>query len=390
VTAGFSRDPSLERLRRRRSEKWRTYSADVLPAFVAEMDFELAPPVAAALHEAINIGDCGYASVRELPPVFCEYAARAFDLRLDPNRIFTVPDVMAGVEQALHVLTPPGSAIVINPPVYPPFFEVIRTSGREITEVPLLIDGAGIWRIDLDGLEHAFAAGARGYLLCSPHNPVGRVWSPDELRSIAALARQYRAAVIADEIHAPLTMPGVRFTPFLACADGMQAEIALHSASKAWNLPGLKCGVAIAANAAVRTAFAKRLKEIPTEIASRVGHLGVVASAAAFRDGMQWLDSLREHLDDNRRLLGDLLRERLPQTGWSPPEATYLAWIDCRALGIGTDPARYFVERGRVALEPGHRFGTGGASYVRLNFGTSAAIVTEIVERMASALRYRK
>ena len=390
MTAGFFGNPSLERLRRRRSEKWRTYPADVLPAFIAEMDFELAPSIAAALHEAIDIGDCGYAFARELPPVVCAYAARALNLHLSPNQIFSVPDVMAGVTQALHVLTPPGSAIVINPPVYPPFFEVIRTCGREIAEAPLLVDDAGTWRMDFDGLERAFAAGAGGYLLCSPHNPVGRVWSADELRSIAALAKRYRVAMIADEIHAPLTMPGVRFTPFLSCADESQASIALLSASKAWNLPGLKCGAVVAGNAVVRAALAKRLREIPTEIASRVGLLGVIASVAAFRDGEAWLDALREHLDRNRRLLGDLLHERLPLARWSPPEATYLAWIDCSSFGLGSDPARHFLERGRVALEPGYRFGTGGSSYVRLNFGTSAAIVTEIVDRMAAALRHRR
>jgi cysteine-S-conjugate beta-lyase len=387
VTAGFFGDPSLKGLRRRTSEKWRSFPADVLPAFVAEMDFALAPPLEAALHEAITLGDAGYASVRELGPVFCEYAARMLQLELDRHDVFTVPDVMAGVTQALHVLTPAGSAIAINPPVYPPFFEVIRSSGREIAEVPLVADDAGMWRIDLDALERAFAAGVRGYLLCSPHNPVGRVWSADELRAVAALAKRYRVATIADEIHAPLTMRGSRFTSFLACADELQSCIALFSASKAWNVAGLKCAVAVAGNGAVRTALAKRLKEIPTEIASRVGHLGVIASIAAYREGGPWLDELRAHLDGNRRLLADLLRDRLPLVRWTPPEATYLAWIDCSALGIGEDPARHFLERGRVALEPGHRFGTGGASYVRLNFGTSPAIVSEIVDRMALGWR---
>ncbi|MBV8149327.1 MAG: aminotransferase class I/II-fold pyridoxal phosphate-dependent enzyme [Candidatus Eremiobacteraeota bacterium] len=390
VTAGFCGSPSLERLRRRSSEKWRSYSPDVLPAFVAEMDFELAPPIAAALHAAIDVGDCGYACVRELPPSVCAYAARALGLSLDPNQVFAVPDVMAGVAQALHVLTPPGSAIVVNPPVYPPFFEVIRTSGREIAEVPLLVDDVGTWRIDVDGLERAFAAGARGYLLCSPHNPVGRVWNAGELRSIAALTKRYRVAVIADEIHAPLTLPGVSFRSFLACADEAQASVALLSASKAWNLAGLKCGAMVAGNATVRTALAKRVKEIPTEIASRVGHLGVIASIAAFRDGFQWRDALCRHLDGNRLLLGNLLRERLSLARWSPPEATYLAWIDCGGLGIGPDPARHFLERGRVALEPGHRFGAGGASFVRLNFGTSPAILTEIIDRMAAAVHQRR
>ncbi len=378
---------SLEWLRQRRSEKWRSFPPDVLPAFVAEMDFALAPSIQTALHNAIDNGDCGYASVAELSPVVAEYVRSSFGLQLDVRAIFTVPDVMAGIAQALHALTPPGSAIVINPPVYPPFFEVIRTSGRTISEVPLRKGSDGAWQIDMEGLERAFAAGARGYLLCSPHNPVGRVWSADEVRAVAALSGAHGVVTIADEIHAPLALPGATFTPLLSCAVQTQSCVSVLSASKAWNIAGLKCASLIAGNESVRRTLAARLKEIPTEIASRVGHLGLLATIAAYREEDAWLDGLRSYLSGNRQLLGELLRTQLPEVTWCPPQATYLAWLDCSQLGIGSDPATYFLEHGRVALEPGHRFGTGGETFVRLNFGTSRAILTEIVERMASALR---
>lgn len=376
---------SLEWLRQRRSEKWRSFPSKVLPAFVAEMDFALAPPLQTALHDAIDKGDCGYASVAELSPVVAQYAQRTFGLHLDARASFTVPDVMAGIAQALHALTPPESAIVINSPVYPPFFEVIPSCGRTITDVPLIVGGDS-WRIDMAGLERAFAAGARGYLLCSPHNPVGRVWNVDEIRAIAELTKAYDVVTIADEIHAPLTLIGETFTPLLSCAAQTQSCVSVISASKAWNIAGLKCASLIAGNESVRGTLAARLKEIPTEIASRVGQLGLLATIAAYSEGGAWLDELRSYLSANRQLLGELLRTQLPDIRWFPPQGTYLAWLDCSRLGIGSDPARYFLERGDVALEPGSRFGTGSENFVRLNFGTSQAIVTEIVERMSFAL----
>ncbi|HEV3153865.1 MAG TPA: aminotransferase class I/II-fold pyridoxal phosphate-dependent enzyme [Candidatus Baltobacteraceae bacterium] len=386
VTNEFERI-DLENLRKRTSEKWITYPPDILPAFVAEMDFPLAPAIRRCLIDATERSDCGYAGLVDLAPAFCDFALRKFGWTIDEKFVIGLPDVMAGVTEALEALTQPGAGVVINPPVYPPFFEVIRAAQREVVEVPLMRDAGGVYGLDLDGLERAFAAGAQAYLLCSPHNPVGAVWPREKLAQAAALARRYNVLVIADEIHAPLTMPGVAYVPFLSVAEEGSRCIALLSASKAWNIPGLKCALAVAGSDAVLKTMIGHLNVSPSNVRFRIGQFGALASAAAFRDESGWLDDLREYLDSNRRLLKDLLRDRFPAARYHMPQATYLAWIDCADLGIGNDPARVFLKRGRVALERGYKFGSQGSSYVRLNFGTSRTILREIVDRMSAAMR---
>jgi len=379
----FFEDLSLERLHRRKSEKWSTYPADVLPAFVAEMDFALAPPVRQALESAIELGDCGYAAIDELAEAFAAFAAQRLHWSIDERAVFAVPDIMAGVTESLRALSEPDAGVVINPPVYAPFFEVIKAAGRRIVEVPLREhDG---WDIDFDALERAFAGGAKAYLLCSPHNPVGRVWPRQDLEHIATLAREYGVAVVSDEVHAPLVMPGKDFVPFLQITDGDQPCIALSSASKAWNIAGLKCALMIAGSEQARAAVKTIVCANPTAIRWRIGHLGAIGSIAAFLHGGPWLDQLQHHLDRNRQLLESLLEQHIPNARYAPPQATYLGWVDCSALDLGSDPAARFLERGRVALEAGYKFGTQGRNYVRVNMGTSSGILTEIVRRMAAA-----
>ncbi|MBV8117971.1 MAG: aminotransferase class I/II-fold pyridoxal phosphate-dependent enzyme [Candidatus Eremiobacteraeota bacterium] len=351
------------------------------------MDFDIASPIRSALERAVDDGDLGYAAPTDLPAAFAAFAEQYLDWNVDEAHVFAVPDVMSGVTQALHLFTQSGDGIVINPPVYPPFFEVIRYEGRHVVEVPLSPDETVGWTIDLDELERAFANGARAYLLCSPHNPVGRVWSAAELGAIAQRAQRYDVAVIADEIHAPLTMPGVRFVPYLQVASDSSRAVALASASKGWNIPGLKCAVLVAGTA-VSERVRAQLAAIPTEIESRIGQLGVIATVAAFRDGGPWLEDLRTYLDGNRMLLEGLLGGELRAIRYRPPEATYLAWLDCRALELGDAPWEYFLEHGRVALYRGVAFGRQGIGYVRVNMGTSRAILTDIVDRMERALHY--
>ena len=376
---------TLDGLRKRRSEKWATFPHDVLPAFVAEMDFALAPPIRDAIDEAVALGDVGYAWSVGVPDAFVRFARARFAWDVDGRSVFAVPDVMAGVAEALQMLTKPGATVVINPPVYPPFFEVIPHEGRTIVEAPLQEDDTGRWSLDLDGLERAFAGGAGAYLLCSPHNPVGRMWSEAALRDVIALCERYDVALISDEIHAPLTMPGNAFTSALRLAQDRKC-IALWSASKAFNIPGLKCAVMVCSDD-MREPLRARIKSRPDEIESRIGHLGVIATIAAFEYGGQWLDGLLSYLDGNRRHVAELLRDKIPAARCELPEATYLAWIDCRRLPIKGDPAMHFLERGRVALEPGRKFASFTERFVRLNMGTSRAILDEAVARMATALR---
>jgi len=373
---------SLEELRRRRSAKWITYPPDVLPAWIAEMDVPLAEPIRRALHEAIELGDTGYAEAGALPEAFAGFARRRLGWTVDPAQIQIVPDVIVGASEILRAAVPPGAGVVLNPPVYPPFFHLIEDIGRKVVEVPLARTANG-WELDLDGLETAFRDGARCYLLCSPHNPTGSVWSRAALGRIAELAERYGVWVLADEIHALLTLAGAVHTPFLSLG-GAAAEhgIALTSASKAWNLAGLKCAMAVTGSPRTKAV----MDRLPKDLRYHAGIFGLIASVAAFRDGGPWLEALLAHLDGTRKLLAEKLAELLPEVGYVPPEASFLAWLDCTALGLDGDPAAVFRERGRVALSSGLAFGRPGAGFARLNIGTSRALVAEAVRRMAAAM----
>ena len=366
----------LDTLRRRRSSKWVRHPSDVLPVFVAEMDVGLAPPVRDALVEAIELGDLGYTEPGGVFEAFAAFAQRRMGWSPDPARMRLVPDVMAGIVEVLRALTAPGDGVVISPPVYGPFFDGIPEAGRRVVEVPV---AAGD-ELDLDALDAAFAAGARALLLCNPHNPVGRVLERERLEDVAELAARHDVLVLADEIHGPLTLPGATHTPFTAL--GESRSVVFSSASKAFNLAGLKCAIAVAGSDAV----SRELDRLPPEVRFRPGILGVIASQAAFEHGDAWLDDLLAALDANRRRLAALLDEHLPAIRYRPPDASFLAWLDCRALGLGDDPAAAFLERGRVALEPGPRFGAQGRGFARLNLGTSDALLSEAVRRMAAAV----
>jgi cysteine-S-conjugate beta-lyase len=379
---GFE-DLDLDRLRRRRSEKWRAFPPDVLPAFVAEMDYDVAEPVKAALRSALDLDDCGYANAAGIGEAFAAFAAARHGWTVDPGLVHLVPDVMAGVDLILSVATEPGDGVVINPPVYPPFFAHISAARRRVVEVPLARRD-GRWDLDFDALEAAFAAGARGYLLCNPHNPSGRVFSAADLRRVASLAERYGVIVLADEIHASLTLPGARHTPYVALG-GAAAEhgVTLASASKAFNVAGLKAAVAVAASPAMRSLLAR----LPAASQFGAGLFGVLASLAAWESGGEWLDALIAQLDHARAEFGALLAQRLPEAGYHPPEASYLAWVDVSRLDLGPDPAQVFLDRGRVALGDGLRFGAPGAGHVRVTIGTSSALLAGIVDRMAAAVR---
>ncbi|HUC01087.1 MAG TPA: aminotransferase class I/II-fold pyridoxal phosphate-dependent enzyme [Solirubrobacterales bacterium] len=366
----------LERLRLRRSVKWARYPADVLPAFVAEMDFPLAEPVRVALAEAVELDDAGYAwpQALGLAEAFAEFAERRLGWSVDPARVSPASDVVGAITSVLAELTEPGHGVVINSPVYHPFFGVVEELGRELVEAPL-VDG----ELDAEAVEACFAAGARALILCSPHNPVGTTPSREQLVALAAAAARHGAWVLADEIHAPLTLPGAEHVPYLAASEEAAAHgIAFSSASKTFNLAGLHCAQIVTASDQA-AAVIGRLPFLATHCA----HFGAIGAVAAFRHGDAWLDDVLAVLDHNRGLLADLLAEHLPEVGYTPPRAGYLAWLDLRQLGLGDDPAATLLERGKVALSPGPDFGRQGAGFARLNFGTSPALLEEAVERIA-------
>ncbi|MEW2157751.1 aminotransferase class I/II-fold pyridoxal phosphate-dependent enzyme [Streptomyces sp. NPDC007189] len=373
----------LEQLRRRTSMKWRTYPEDVLPLWVAEMDVPLAGPVVRAVTDALALGDTGYPAGTAYAEALAAFAADRWNWDgIAVERTAIVPDVMLGVVEMIKLVTGPGDPVVVNPPVYPPFFQFVTHMDRRVIEAPLGADQ----RLDLAALEQAFreasaGSGRAAFLLCSPHNPTGTVHTAGELAAVAALAERYGVRVVADEIHAPLVAPGTAFVPYLS-VPGAERGLSLMSASKGWNLAGLKAALALAGPEA-----APDLGRLPDEVSHGPSHVGVIAHTAALREATDWLDALLAGLQANRRLLTGLLAEHLPAIRPYPAEATYLAWLDCRALGLGDDPAQVFLDRGRVALSSGLPFGTGGAGHVRLNLATSPEILTEGVRRMAAALK---
>jgi cystathionine beta-lyase len=381
--ARFPFDVPLAELRRRRSAKWTGYASDVLPLPVAEMDVRLAPPIRAALQAAIDDSDTGYAGdPGALIAAFTGFAERRWNWRIDGGDVRLFTDVAVGVIELLRRIAAPGEGVLITPPVYPRFYVWLNEAGLRPVDVPLRdLDRGG--RLDLERMAAALAAGVRVVLLSNPHNPTGRVHTAAELRSLAELAARHGAIVISDEVHAPLTYRTAEFSPYLALSQEARATgMTVTAASKSWNIPGLKCALLVA-DASLHE---RVLERMPRERAWAVGHLGVLASTAAFAAGDQWLDDLNAALEWNLALLRELLSSNIPRISMADPRAGYLAWLDCSALDLKAEPAHVFLERGRVALTPGRGFGPGGEHHARLNFACSVDVLAEGVRRMARAL----
>lgn len=369
-------------LRKRQSVKWQFYEPDVLPAWVAEMDYPLAEPIRRVLHAAVDADDAGYASLQGLGDSFAAWAGARWGWGVDPADVHLAPDVVTGIAEILRAATSPGDEVLIEPPVYAPFASTIRSLGRKVVCAPLVLGDEG-WTPDLDAIDRAYVGGARAHLLCSPQNPTGMVYAQRALEQIATLAERHRVLVVADEIHAPLALPGAVHTVFpLVSTAARRRSIVLTSASKAWNVAGLKAAVMVGSAEEPRAVLGR----LPPETPFHAGHFGVLATKTAFREGNAWLSQVVSILDRNRGLLGNLLRSELPAVRYLAPQAGYLAWLDCRGLGLGADPASAFLKRGRVALSSGPSFGVEGDGFARLNFATSRGILEEIVRRMKRAL----
>jgi cystathionine beta-lyase len=381
----------FDALRTRTSEKYTAFPPDVLPMFVAEMDSALAEPVREALVRAVTDGDTGYVGHgRALPEAFTAFASDRWGWHVDPDLVRTTTDVSVAAVETLRRVIEPGGQVVIMPPVYAPFWEYVSEAGGTATEVPLIapagpadpFDTTAGWRIDLDGVAQAFADGARTVLLCNPHNPLGLVHDRETLAALARLAAEWDAVVVSDEIHAPLVHADATFTPFLdSCPEAATIGVALTSASKAWNLAGTKCALMVGASERARGWF----DGLPGEVVERTGILGYTASVAAFSEGGPWLASLLAELAANRRILAEELGDALPGVGYRQPQASYLAWLDLRALPWGDDPAVRLVDEAKVALSNGRDYGRQGVGHARLNFGCSEDTLREGLARLGAA-----
>ncbi len=373
----------LERLRRQRGAKWSKYPTDVLPAWVADMDFPTAPPVRAVLQESIDLDDHGYASQTERDAVVDAFVDRMADRhgwRVEPTQVEVMTDVLQAVIAVIDRHTAPGDGVVMQTPIYPPFIEAVPETGRTRVDNPLL---EGEWALDTEGLGRVVDERTRVVLLSNPHNPTGRVFTRRELDSVADVAARCDLVVIADEIHADLVYEGNRHIPFATLNDDAAARtVTLTSATKAYNLGGLRTAVAVFGSDDLH----ERFRSIPRHLLGGYSTFGLRATNAAWRKGQPWLDAVMDTLDANRRLLGELLAERLPSIGYRIPEETYLAWLDCRQLDLPRPPAGFFLDEARVGLYDGAEFGPGGDGFVRLNFATAPGILDELVDRMAAAV----
>lgn len=377
----------MDRLREIGSLKWTMFPGKI-GAFVAEMDFGCAPAIAKALHESVDDGLFGY-----LPPAVSEAMSEAcaawqksrYGWDVPAARVHPLPDVIKGLEVAIEHFSAPGSKIVLPTPAYMPFLSVPPTLGREIIQVPMLVRD-GRYEFDLDGLDRAFHDGGGLLILCNPYNPLGRVFSREELLAVSDVVERNGARVFSDEIHAPLVYPGGQHVPYASVSEVAASHtITSTSASKAWNLPGLKCAQIIISN------------DADAEVWERIGFMashgasnpGVIANTAAYSAGGDWLAGTVDYLDGNRRLLGDLLAEHLPEIGYTAPEGTYIAWLDARALELEVPPADFFRERAGVAMTDGSSCGEAGVGFMRFIFATPRPIIEQAVRQMADAVKRR-
>ncbi|MDN5859974.1 MAG: aminotransferase class I/II-fold pyridoxal phosphate-dependent enzyme [Pseudonocardia sp.] len=373
---------SVEALRARGSYKWTRHGPDGLGAFVAEMDMGTAPPVRAALRAAVDGRDFGYLPpepVAEMAQACADWQRERHGWVVDPADVRPMPDVVRCLELVIAHLTTPDSPVILPTPAYMPFLDLPGLLGRRILDVPA-VEVNGRPAFDLDGIDAAFRAGGELLVLTNPHNPLGRVFTDGELKDLCAVVDRHGGRVFADEIHAPLIYPGHVHVPYAALSEtAARQAVTATSASKAWNLPGLTCAQLILSNDADRAAIAR----LPAIALHGAAPLGVLSATVAYTAGGPWLDEVRRYLDGNRHALAALLAEHLPAARYVPPEGTYLAWLDLRALGLGDHPGEVLLDRTGVALTDGPLCGIPGRGHARLNFATPRPVLELMVRRIA-------
>lgn len=376
----------FDRLVDRRSSdsiKWRWYG-DALPLWVADMDFAAPAPVIAALRARVDHGVFGYASEPPaLREVLVAWLQRRFGWRVAPEAFVFLPGVVTGFNVACRAMAQQGEGVLVQTPVYPPMLDAAANFGLRRDEMMLTQGADGRYTVDMDALDATLADDTRLFLLCSPHNPVGRVFALDELTAMAEICLRRNVIICSDEIHGDLVLGGGRHVPIASLAPEVSRRtITLMAPSKTFNIPGLGFSLAVIEDSALRTRFTAAAKDIVPHINA----LGYTAALAAYADGEPWLDACLRYLTANRDALYDFVRARLPGISMARPEATYLAWLDCRAANLPEGPHRFFLKHAGVALNDGATFGRGGEGFVRLNFGCPRATLSEALKRMETAL----
>lgn len=381
--ADVVRAMSLPDLRKRKSVKWRQFPSDVLPLPVAEMDFPIAEPIKAALRDMIDRSDTGYLGpFPEMFEAFASFSQSRWNWQVDVSQMRTATDVGVGTVEVLRTLMNRGDRVMLNSPVYDNMWRWVAEVGATLVDVPLIEESSGL-TLNLSAIESEYKAGIKVHILCHPHNPVGAIFTRESLTLLAELAQRYGVYIISDEIHGPLVYQPREFTPFLAVSDAArEVGITITSASKGFNLAGLKCAVIITNSAAIK----EKINSMPISVAFRASIFGAAAATAAFKDGASWLEGILTALNENRQLIRNIVDTQIPAIKYRVPDFGYLAWLDLSALNLGDDPSKVILERGKVALNGGHMYGPKHSQFVRFNFGTSPEIITEAFDRILASL----
>jgi cystathionine beta-lyase len=382
--ADVVRAPSLSELNKRKSYKWRQHPTDVIPLPVAEMDFIIADEIKMALRDMVDRSDTGYlGAFPELFEAFAKFAQERWSWVVDVNHVRIASDVGLATVEVMRTLMSPGDKVMLNSPVYDNTWKWIAEVKATLVDVPLLLkgeigDGAS-YSLDLERIESEYKSGVKIHILCHPHNPVGAIMDKETLSRLATLARKYGVYVISDEIFGSMVFDRQNFTPFQAVSDdAREVGITVTSASKGFNLAGLKCALIVTSSPVIK----EKINSMPISVAFRASLFGAVAATTAFRESVAWLDGVMDVLDQNRRLLRNLIDSQIPAIKYRIPDFGYLAWLDVSALKLGDDPAKTLLERGKVALNGGSMYGPQHSQFVRFNFGTSPEIISEAFDRI--------
>lgn len=374
---------ALDELRKRKSSKWRQYPSDVLPLPVAEMDFPIAPAVKASLQDMLDRSDTGYlGAFPELFEAFAKFSKSRWNWQPDTTQIRIATDVGVGIVEVMRTLIKAGDKVMLNSPVYENIWKWIPEINATLVDVPLTENELN-YKLDLDAIEREYANGVKLHILCSPHNPVGIIYTRSELETIATLAKMYGVIILSDEIHGPLTFNKKDFYPFLSVSDdAKEVGIIITSASKSFNFAGLKCALIITESAMLK----EKINAMPPALTWRASLFGAVASTAAYSESDEWLDGVLITLNENRNLVKKLIDTKIPTIKYRIPDFGYLAWLDVSSLGLGSDPAGQILERSKLALNAGVLYGPKHSNFVRLNFGTSEEIINQAFDRLVKIL----
>ena len=375
---------TVEAMREKEGAKWQRYANDVLPCFVADMDFSLAAPIHQALARQLETGDFGYArrlDERALPEIYADWAKRRFGWEVSPGSIVGLADIVQGIYLTTQLYADAGEGVITLTPTYPPLWRSVEETGRRLVSCTMQ-RGPDRYEIDFDRLGAAVDRKVRMLLLCNPHNPTGRAFTRAELEGLAELALKHDLTVLSDEIHADLVYPPHRHIPFASLGSEVAARtITMTSATKSFNIAGLRFAIAIFGSSTLQARF----NAVPERVRGGLNSLGVLATEVAWRDCEGWLDRLVAYLADNRDFVYEQVTTRFPKMEVCKPEATFLCWIGCQQVPINGNPFEHYLHAGKVAFSDGQDFGDGGEGFVRLNFATSRAIVSEILGRVERA-----